>query len=192
MKKSASAGGTLVKARNATIHAIYPMKGKPKNTSSSDEFDLLENQEMRDLVNAIGVGINGHSSLKNPRYGKVIIAADSDPDGLSIASLVMGMMGKHMTFLLEAEMIYVAYTPLYQQDGKYIFSDNEHELDRNRSFLRYKGLGELSIKDVKHCMIDPATRRLKLITKDGLYEALSILSSTSAKYNLMVSIGVLS
>lgn len=73
-----SAAGTLVKSRDNTIHAILPLRGKPKNTTSIDFEAVLDNSEMRDLVATVGMGMDVHYQTKSPRYGKIVLAADAD------------------------------------------------------------------------------------------------------------------
>lgn len=186
-----SAAGTLVSARNPSIHAVLPLRGKPMNSVYSSYEELLENSEMSDLVNTIGAGINLVNDLSNPQYGKIIIAADADPDGASIAALILGAIGYHMTFLLDAGMVYIADNPLYFQNGKYIYPGEEHLLDPNKPNTRFKGLGEMNPSQLRDTMLDPNKRRLLLVNKGGFNDAMSILTSSNRRRKLMEDEGVL-
>jgi len=188
-----SAGGIILQARDPKFHALLPLRGVPVNAANLNYENLFDNEEMKDLISTIGLGINEYHDTSNPRYGKVIICADSDPDGANISSLVLGAIAKHMTFLIDEEMVYVAEGPLYQQDGKYIYpSDNiEEKLNRENPFKRFKGLGELNVDDADNCFINKDQRRLLRITRDNIDEALLILISSGHKRKLMVESGII-
>lgn len=188
-----SAAGNLVKTRDRTTQAILPLRGKPLNTIGSDVTRVLENEEMRDLINAIGLGTNGVSDGIDPRYGKIVIATDSDPDGLSISSLVLGTLANHVTRVFDLELVYLAIAPIYKQGDLYIYPDDDIDslLDRNKPFERYKGLGSLEEYQIYDTVINPETRKLVKVTIDDLHGALEVLTSTSRKFNLMRQAGVL-
>jgi DNA gyrase/topoisomerase IV subunit B len=188
-----SAGTQLKAARNNKIHALLKLRGVPLNAINLDINTMLENEEMKSIVLAINCGVEEWHDTSDPRYGKIIIAADADVDGLRIASLVSGIIAKKMPFLIREGMVYIVETPIYQQDGKYIYPSDDVDklLDRRRPFRRFKGLGELSIQDAKYTMLDPETRRLKQLTMEGAIEALEILTSTSARKELIINSGTL-
>lgn len=188
-----SAGGTLVMARNASIHAILSLKGKPMNSVNASYEDLLNNSEMNDLVATIGAGLNIYNNLDNPRYGKVILASDSDPDGAAISALLLGAIGYHMTFLIDAGMVFIADNPLYFQNGKYIYAtdDIDKELNKSKPYQRFKGLGEMNPSQLKITMLDPATRRLLKVTREGFDDAMKILTSSNRRRLLMEDAGIL-
>lgn len=115
------------------------------------------------------------------------------PDGGSIAALILGMIGTHMKFALDLGMVWIAESPLYEQNGNFIYlSDGnvDQVLDRSKPYTRFKGLGELNPKQAKKIFFDVGTRRLHQVTLDGLNDALSILSSSNAKKMLMTNRGV--
>jgi DNA gyrase/topoisomerase IV subunit B len=181
-----SAAGTIVKVRNPSTQAVMGLRGVPLNTVGRDLDDIIENEEMCSIISSLGMGVNEFYSMKNPRYGKVIIAADADPDGLRIASLILGFFAVKMTFMIREGMVYVLDSPLYKQGGKYIFptDDIESELDRTKAFERYKGLGEIPQEDAEEVITGPQ-RRLIQINLDNVELALSLLTSTSARKDLM-------
>lgn len=149
---------------------------------------------MRNLISAIGAGINIYKNIKNPRYGKIVIAADSDPDGASIASLVLGVIAYHMTFLIEEGMVYIADSPLYYQNGRYLFPSDgnvEELLDRTKPYTRFKGLGELNTSQAKDIFFNENTRRLIQVTTEGMQDALNVLTSTYTRKLMMIERGVL-
>lgn len=186
-----SASGNILKTRNRDTQALIELRGVPLNAINVDLDEFLNNKEMYNIIHAIGVGVNEYYNLKNPRYGKIIIAADSDPDGYRIASLILGMFAKKLTFLIESGMVYVLESALYKQDGKFLYPDEEHLLDRSRPFTRFKGLGELNIEDTKYMITDPSTRRLRQITLEDVSTAFELLTLSSARKQLMIDKEVL-
>lgn len=186
-----SAGGTIVKARDRNYQGVIELRGVPMNAINADLDTLLDNEEMKNIISAIGVGVNEHYNMDNPRYGKIIIAADADPDGLRIASLIAGMIAKKMTFLIERGMVYVLETALYRQGDLYIYPGEEELLDRSKGFKRYKGLGEINVDEAKIMITNQETRRLRQLTLDNVDHALSLLTSSFARKNLMIDSGVL-
>lgn len=141
-----SAAGSMLKSRDSRIHAIMALRGKPLNSTSLDYEAMLNNAEMKAIVQAIGLGLDIYHDISNPRYGKIVISADSDIDGGAIASLLIGMICKHMKFLIDAGMLYVAESPIYLQNGKYFYpSDIDKKgkipgLNLSKPFQRFKGL----------------------------------------------------
>lgn len=137
--KSAASG--LVATRDTKKHAILPLRGKTLNVCSADDIErILNNKEIRAMVNTVGVGIYPDEDLDKIRYDKIIIASDADVDGANIAALVLGAFAYLTPELLKSGKIYRVKTPLYYQDGKYFFDDKG--LDKKKPFSRFKGLGE--------------------------------------------------
>lgn len=187
-----SAGGTIRKVRDSRYQAVFFLRGVPMNGINQDLDVLLNNRELNAIISTIGCGVNEHHSTKNPRYGRIIIAADADTDGGHIAALMAGIIAKKMTFLVEEHMLYVLETPLYKQNGIYIYpGEADKLLDRSKPYERYKGLGEIDEPDAKIVICNPEKRRLREVTLDGVRDALSILTRTSARKDLMVKNGVL-
>lgn len=186
-----SAAGTILKARDRKYQGIIELRGVPMNAINADLDALLDNEEMKNIISAIGVGVNEHYNMSNPRYGKIIVSADADPDGLRIASLIVGMIARKMTFLIEKGMVYVLDSALYKQGNTYIYPGEESKLDRSKPFKRYKGLGEINVDEAKYMITNPTTRRLKQINLDDVENAIMLLTSSFARKELMIESGIL-
>jgi DNA gyrase subunit B len=186
-----SAAGTILKARDRKYQGIIELRGVPMNAINADLDALLDNEEMKNIISAIGVGVNEHYNMSNPRYGKIIVSADADPDGLRIASLIVGMIARKMTFLIEKGMVYVLDSALYKQGNTYIYPGEESKLDRSKPFKRYKGLGEINVDEAKYMITNPTTRRLKQINLDDVENAITLLTSSFARKELMIESGIL-
>jgi topoisomerase-4 subunit B len=175
-----SAGGSAKQARNREFQAILPLRGKILNTWEVDSDSVLSNQEVHDISVAIGVD-PGSSQISGLRYGKVIILADADSDGLHIATLLSALFLRHFSALVETGHVFVAMPPLFRIDvGKemfYALDDEErkgiHEriaAEKKRgkvSETRFKGLGEMNPMQLRESTIDPDTRRLVQLTVDN-------------------------
>ena len=150
-----------------------------------DIEDVLNNNEMRDLISCIGVGVNDYHNMSEVRYGKVIICADADPDGKNISALCLGAIAHHMTFLIELGYVYVALTPLFvYSDGEYCYFPED--LDKRRKFARIKGLGELNPEELEPCVFDENKRQLVRITLDNWEKARDLLCTSAAKRRVMI------
>jgi topoisomerase-4 subunit B len=172
-----SAGGSAKQARNREYQAILPLRGKILNTWEVDSDAVLSNQEVHDISVAIGVD-PGSDQISGLRYGKVIILADADSDGLHIATLLAALFMKHFRPLVETGHIFVAMPPLYRIDvgkEKYYALDDEDrhaimemitaEKKKGRvSETRFKGLGEMNPLQLRESTIDPDTRRVVQLT----------------------------
>lgn len=185
-----SASGALAKIRDPRIHAILPLRGKPLNTAGLEIETVLGNAEMKDLISSIGVGVNDYHNLSEVRYGKVIIVADADADGQNINALCLGALATHLTFLVEAGYVFIARSPLFEQNGNYFLSKDG--LIPGKKFSRFKGLGECNPEDLEPFVFSKATRSLIRVTMDNWEDARNMLTSASAKRQIMVDRGVIS
>lgn len=172
-----SAGGSAKQARNREFQAILPLRGKILNTWEVDSDAVLCSQEVHDISVAIGVD-PGSESITGLRYGKVVILADADSDGLHIATLLAALFMKHFHPLVETGHIFVAMPPLFRIDvGKetfYALDNEEREAILERitaekkkgkiTETRFKGLGEMNPLQLRESTIDPDTRRLVQLT----------------------------
>ncbi len=172
-----SAGGSAKQARNREYQAILPLRGKILNTWEVDSDAVLCSQEVHDISVAIGVD-PGSESITGLRYGKVVILADADSDGLHIATLLAALFMKHFHPLVETGHIFVAMPPLFRIDvGKetfYALDNEEREAILERitaekkkgkiTETRFKGLGEMNPLQLRESTIDPDTRRLVQLT----------------------------
>jgi len=175
-----SAGGSAKQARNREYQAILPLRGKILNTWEVESDSVLSNQEVHDISVAIGVD-PGSNQISGLRYGKVIILADADSDGLHIATLLTALFLRHFTALVETGHVFVAMPPLYRIDvGKetyYALDDDERKGVHERiaaekkkgkvSETRFKGLGEMNPLQLRESTIDPDTRRLVQLTVEN-------------------------
>jgi len=174
-----SAGGSAKQARNREYQAILPLRGKILNTWEVESDAVLANQEVHDISVAIGVD-PGSNVISELRYGKVIILADADSDGLHIATLLCALFLKHFHALVETGHVFVAMPPLYRIDvGKeihYALDAEERQAimdviaaEKKKGKIletRFKGLGEMNPLQLRESTIDPDTRRLVQLTID--------------------------
>ena len=174
-----SAGGSAKQARDKDFQAILPLRGKILNTWEVESSGVLASNEVHDLAVAIGCD-PGSRRIDGLRYGKVIILADADSDGLHIATLLAALFTRHFPALVEAGHVYVAMPPLFRVDvGKQVFYclDEEEKrllldrIERERikgalAVTRFKGLGEMNPSQLRESTIHPDTRRLVQLTVD--------------------------
>lgn len=168
-----SAGGSAKQARDREFQAIMPLRGKILNSWEVDPNQVMASQEVHDLAVAIGVD-PGSTELAGLRYGKIIILADADSDGLHIATLLCALFLRHFEPVVRAGHVFVAMPPLFRIDvGKekhYAVdaSEKQHILDtleknnnkKKVSVTRFKGLGEMNPLQLRESTISPDTRRL--------------------------------
>ena len=174
-----SAGGSARQARDKEFQAILPLRGKILNTWEVESSGVLASNEVHDLAVAIGCD-PGVEAIDGLRYGKVIILADADSDGLHIATLLAALFLRHFPALVRAGNIFVAMPPLFRVDvGKQVFYALDEEekrilLDRIEkekirgqvNVTRFKGLGEMNPVQLRESTIHPDTRRLVQLTVD--------------------------
>ncbi len=165
-----SAGGSAKQARNRETQAILPLRGKILNVASASDDKLSGNQELKDLVEALGCGAGDRYDAARLRYGRVIIMTDADVDGAHIASLLMTFFYRKLPRLIDAGHLYLAQPPLYRltQGAKSIYAMDDADKDRlMRGFKqgkvevsRFKGLGEMPAAALKETTMDPRRRTL--------------------------------
>jgi topoisomerase-4 subunit B len=188
-----SAGGSAKQARDKNTQAVLPLRGKILNAWEEEAGSILQSREIHDIAVAIGVD-PGSSDLSGLRYGKNIILADADSDGLHIATLLCGLFLKHFRPLVEAGKIYVAMPPLYRidQGPKTFYALDEAEKNAVLKRLgeggqkakinvqRFKGLGEMNPPQLRETTMHPETRRLVRLTlprQNAASEVLDMLLS---------------
>jgi topoisomerase-4 subunit B len=186
-----SAGGSAKQARDKDFQAIMPLRGKILNTWEVDSNAVLASQEVHDLAVAIGCD-PGKDDISGLRYGKVVILADADSDGLHIATLLSALFLKHFPTLVTQGHVFVAMPPLFRVDvGKQVFYclDEEEKrlmlekVEREKmkgavSVTRFKGLGEMNPAQLRESTVHPDTRRLVQLTievDDGTNKLMDML-----------------
>ncbi len=166
-----SAGGSAKQARDRATQAVLPLRGKILNVASASTEKLRQNQELRDLVEALGCGVGERFDRSRLRYGRVIIMTDADVDGAHIASLLMTFFYRELPELVRQGHLYLAQPPLYRltQGAKSVYAMNDADLKRKtRQFKagskvevsRFKGLGEMPPSALRDTTMDPARRTL--------------------------------
>jgi topoisomerase-4 subunit B len=167
-----SAGGSAKQARNRETQAVLPLRGKILNVASASTEKLRQNQELKDLIEALGCGVGDRFDRTKLRYGRVIIMTDADVDGAHIASLLMTFFYRELPELVRHGHIYLARPPLYRltQGAKsyYAMDDADRVVVQARHFKagskveisRFKGLGEMPPAALKETTMDPRKRIL--------------------------------
>ncbi|HJU20536.1 MAG TPA: DNA topoisomerase IV subunit B [Stellaceae bacterium] len=171
-----SAGGSAKQARDRETQAILPLRGKILNVASASADKMRTNQELADIVLALGTGIGSHYREEALRYERVIIMTDADVDGAHIASLLMTFFFREMPKLVESGHLYLALPPLYrltQGEATVYARDDAHREALLKSAFngrgkievnRFKGLGEMPARSLWATTMDPARRTLLRVT----------------------------
>jgi len=175
-----SAGGSAKQARDRASQAILPLRGKILNVASAGQDKLTANQQISDLIQALGCGTRSRYREEDLRYDRVIIMTDADVDGAHIASLLITFFYQEMPELIRGGHLYMAVPPLYRisQGGKVLYArTDEHKDELIRTEFtgrgkveigRFKGLGEMMAAQLKETTMDPKKRTLLRVETDQI------------------------
>ncbi|XP_022778257.1 uncharacterized protein LOC111319785 [Stylophora pistillata] len=192
-----SAGGSAKQARDRVTQAILPLRGKILNVASASIDKRLNNQGLSDMDQALGCGTRKDCDLSKLRYGRVIIMTDADVDGAHIAALLITYFFQEMRSLIEHGHLYLAQPPLYRlsKGTKSFYARNDEHKDQilqkefkgseNVDISRFKGLGEMSWKQLKETTMDPTKRILLRVSLAVPTEDLSTVTPTQLVDDLM-------
>ncbi len=169
-----SAGGSAKQARNPEFQAVLPIRGKVLNVEKHRLDRVLENDQIRNMITAIGTGIGEEFDIENARYERIIMATDADVDGAHIRTLLLTFLYRHMRPLLDAGYVYATKPPLYRVRYRGETYDVMTEQERDEvvaeqcngnpsQVQRFKGLGEMNPQQLWDTTMDPENRVLKQI-----------------------------
>lgn len=167
-----SAGGSAKQGRDRTFQAILPLRGKVLNTAKTKFEEVMKNEELVTIMNALGAGIGSTFDYTKSNYKRVIIMTDADTDGAHIQTLLLTFFFRYMRPLIEQGMVYIATPPLFKitikNEVQYAWTDEELREKianhKNVQIQRYKGLGEMNAEQLWETTMDPSRRTLIRVT----------------------------
>ncbi len=189
-----SAGGSASQGRFSEFQAILKLRGKPLNVAKADLKRVVENEEIRTIISVLGCGTRASFDHARLRFGKIVILTDADVDGLHIQCLLLTLFFQEFATLIERGHVYIGTPPLYSVTWKgkttWLIDDeararwqSQHRGASGLEFRRYKGLGEMTARQLRDTTLDPAQRVLRQVTLEDAVVAANLVSALMEEGN---------